>query len=188
MASMTVSPHSTRESLKRTRMVASPIDSGFPVINEDASARLIKRRCIPQDVPCEDDLPKYTQRQFEYIEQVKISDLNRLRTECEQILLRKDKEMQEMRIALDRLRETCMGQAKEFEKIQAENKILRRAVTIQNQQKEEATQENAALKQLAVQAADHIKRLEQTNYALRVHLHTSSNDHGTSSHFSPDVY
>ncbi|RHX98068.1 hypothetical protein DYB37_004009 [Aphanomyces astaci] len=169
-------------------MVTSPIDSGFPVLSEDAS-RMIKRRCFPQVAPSEDDLPKYSQRQFEYMEQAKHADLNRLRTECEQILLRKEKDMQEMRVEFDRLREMCMGQAKEFEKIQAENKILRRAVTIQNQQKEEATQENVALKQLAHQAADHIKRLEQTNYALRVHLHTSSaGGAAASSHFSSDVY
>ncbi|KAF0693889.1 Aste57867_15183 [Aphanomyces stellatus] len=168
-------------------MIASPMDATFPVMNEEAP-RLIKRRCFQQELSNEDDLPKYSQRQFEYLDQAKQADMNRLRTECEQILMRKEKDMHEMRVEFERLREMCMVQAKELEKVQGENKILRRAVTIQNQQKEEASQENMVLKQLATQAADHIKRLEQTNYALRVHLHTSTGTPSASGHFSSDVY
>ncbi|KAH9127864.1 hypothetical protein AeMF1_001904 [Aphanomyces euteiches] len=169
---MTVSPCPPRESLKRGRMVSSPIDGPFPILNEEG-ARMIKRRCFQQEMTGEDDLPKYSQRQFEYLEQVKQAELNRLRTECEQIILRKDKDIQNMHAEYDRLREMTMAQAKELEKVHGENKILRRAVAIQNQQKEEATQENTMLKQLTHQAAEHIKRLEQTNYALRVHLQTN---------------
>ncbi|KAG9415185.1 hypothetical protein AC1031_008622 [Aphanomyces cochlioides] len=75
---MTVSPCPPRESLKRGRMVSSPIDGPFPILNEEG-ARMIKRRCFQQEMTSEDDLPKYSQRQFEYLEQVKQAELNRLR-------------------------------------------------------------------------------------------------------------
>ncbi|EEY58127.1 uncharacterized protein PITG_00742 [Phytophthora infestans T30-4] len=71
--------------------------------------------------------------------------------------------------------ERVAAQASDAARLQGENKLLKRAVAIQNQQKEEVQNENNALKQLATQAAEHMKRLEQANYTLRVHLQTSTN-------------
>ncbi|OQR89578.1 hypothetical protein ACHHYP_06196 [Achlya hypogyna] len=178
-----VAPPREPTSLKRTRMIESP----FVDMDVDSS-RLMKRRCFQQEPAHEDDLPKYSQRQFEYLDQAKQAEVSRLRAEFEHIMMRKEKELQDMRVEHDRLRQICTDQAKEAEKVQAENKILRRAVAIQNQQKEEATTENGMLKQLAHQAAEHIKRLEQTNYALRVHLQTSTGSNGSANTFSSDVY
>jgi len=48
--------------------------------------------------------------------------------------------------------------------------------------------ENHALKQLATQTAEHMKRLEQANYTLRVHLQTSNNAGLGHPQQPPDVY
>ncbi|OQR89490.1 hypothetical protein THRCLA_22681 [Thraustotheca clavata] len=181
-----VAPPRESVSLKRTRLHS--METAFLGDVDLESTRLMKRRCFQQEPPHEDDMPKYSQRQFEFLEQTKQADMARLRAEFDNFVMRKEKEMHEMRIEYERMRGVCTEQARELEKIQGENKILRRAVAIQNQQKEETSQENAVLKQLAHQAADHIKRLEQTNYALRVHLQTSTGLIGSSDTFSPDVY
>jgi small-conductance mechanosensitive channel len=126
---------------------------------------------------------------MDYFDQVKQAELARLRTEYEQFILKKEQEMNHFKQQIVFLHEKNVAQEKEMEKNLQENKILKRAVTIQNQQKEECQQENIMLKSLAQQAAEHIKRLEQTNYALRVHLQTSTTsqiDHHTNS--PPDVF
>lgn len=77
----------------------------------------------------------------------------------------------------------------EVDKLNAENKILRKAVTIQNGQKEGALREIAHWKNSTEQANLHIKKVEQSNYALRVHLQAleTSNAPHFRSH-QPDVY
>ncbi|EEY68714.1 uncharacterized protein PITG_21906 [Phytophthora infestans T30-4] len=87
-----------------------------------------------------------------------------------------------------RLWERVDAQASDAARLQGENKLLKRAVAIQNQQKEEVQNENNALKQLATQAAEHMKRLEQANYTLRVHLQTSTNAGLGHQQQPPDVY
>ncbi|EQC39386.1 hypothetical protein SDRG_03588 [Saprolegnia diclina VS20] len=179
-----IAPPRETMSLKRTRMMETPFLGDMEV----ESARSMKRRCFQQEPPHEHDLPKYSQRQFEFLDQAKQAEMSRLRSEFEHIMMSKENELNDLRMERERLRHVCTEQAKEAEKIQAENKLLRRAVTIQNQQKEDATQENNVLKQIATQAAEHIKRLEQTNYALRVHLQASTGSNGSANTFSSDVY
>lgn len=101
--------------------------------------------------------------------------------------MKRDVEFQRLRQELMAMHERLQHQDKDAERLNGENRLLKRAITIQNQQKEEAQQESNMLKGLATQAAEHIKRLEQANYTLRVHLQTS-----TSSSYSqqqpPDVF
>ncbi|TMW64308.1 hypothetical protein Poli38472_012930 [Pythium oligandrum] len=135
------------------------------------------------------DVPKYTQRHVDYFEQVKQAEIARIRAEYEQYIMKKDVEFQQCRQELGRLQEHAQHQDKELHRLHEENKLLKRAVNIQNQQKGEIQQENTVLKSLATQAAEHIKRLEQTNYALRVHLQTSTSSGRSSDHsHPPDVY
>ncbi|KAF1318501.1 hypothetical protein FI667_g13900, partial [Globisporangium splendens] len=133
------------------------------------------------------DVAKYTQRHVEYFEQAKQAEIARIRAEYEQFILKKEVEFQQCRHELARVHESTQSKDKEIERLHSENKLLKRAITIQNQQKEECQQENVVLRNLATQAAEHIKRLEQSNYALSVHLQTSTST--SSEHFQPpDVF
>lgn len=102
--------------------------------------------------------------------------------------MKKELELQSCRRELQQALGAAQAKDKDVERLAGENKLLKRAITIQNQQKEECQQENAVLRNLATQAAEHIKRLEQSNYALSVHLQTSTSS-AASSHFQPpDVF
>ncbi|KAG7401513.1 hypothetical protein PHYBOEH_000571 [Phytophthora boehmeriae] len=153
-----------------------------------------KKRCRvgessgADDVSDDADVAKYSQRHVEYFEQVKQAEIGRIRAEYEQLLLRKDVDFQRLRQELQHSHERGNHQDRELERLHGENKLLKRAIAIQNQQKDECQQENNALKQLATQAADHIKKLEQANYTLRVHLQTSTSS-GMGHHLQPpDVF
>lgn len=134
------------------------------------------------------DVPKYTQRHVDYFEQVKQAEIARIRAEYEQYIMKKETETQQLRHELMRLQEVASTQDRDGQRLVNENKLLKRAITIQSQQKEECQQENVMLKSLAAQAADHIKKLEQTNYALRVHLQTSTSAGRGHTAANPDVY
>ena len=79
-------------------------------------------------------------------------------------------ELERLNKELCNARETLGSQTEAMTKIESENKLLKRAITIQNQQKEQLTEENRQVKQMAEQVLERLKRAEQTNYALRVHL------------------
>jgi len=78
----------------------------------------------------------------------------------------------------------------ELMKLQEENKILKKAVHLQNSKSKELEKSFNCQQQSLSQAAEHIKRLEQTNYALRVHLEANSTPQSFSSFEQrpPDVF
>ncbi|CAN0083775.1 unnamed protein product, partial [Sphacelaria rigidula] len=93
-----------------------------------------------------------------------------------------------------RLRDGVGMYQKELERLTSENRILKRAVGIQNNKGKEVCQlENQLhnLQQTAGQAAEYIKRLEQTNYALSVRVQAMGNS-GSNDFLGgqrpPDVY
>lgn len=134
------------------------------------------------DGPDEADVAKYSQRHVEYFEQVKQAEIARIRAEYEQFILKKEAEFRH------ETQQRAAQQAGEVARLQGENKLLKRAVNIQNEQNQAMEQENTALKQLATQAAEHIRRLEQANYTLRVHLQTSTSAGLGHQQQPPDVY
>ncbi|CAN0054953.1 unnamed protein product [Ectocarpus sp. 13 AM-2016] len=69
-----------------------------------------------------------------------------------------------------RLKEGMGMFQKELERLSAENRILKRAVGIQNTKGKELEGQLHGLQQAAGQAAEYVKRLEQTNYALSVRV------------------
>lgn len=140
-----------------------------------------------EDAADDADVAKYSQRHVEYFEQVKQAEIARIRAEYEQFIMKKEADFQRLGQELQHTQERAVHQANDVARLQGENKLLKRAVAIQNQQKEEVQQENNALKQLATQAAEHMKRLEQANYTLRVHLQTSTSA-AIGHHQPPDVY
>ncbi|CAM9667941.1 unnamed protein product [Ectocarpus sp. 6 AP-2014] len=74
-----------------------------------------------------------------------------------------------------RLKEGVGMFQKELERLSAENRILKRAVGIQNTKGKELEGQLHGLQQAAGQAAEYVKRLEQTNYALSVRVQAMGN-------------
>ncbi|TDH68121.1 hypothetical protein CCR75_005424 [Bremia lactucae] len=143
----------------------------------------------PQDeIAVDADTAKYSQRHVEYFEQAKQSEIARIKAEYEQFIMKRDAEFQRLGQELEHSQERVAYQANDIVRLQSENKVLKRAVAIQNQQKEEVLSENNALKELATQAAEHMRRLEQANFTLRVHLQTSTNAGFGHQYQPPDVY
>lgn len=195
------SRHVSSESFELSRSKRYRGLEGVSATEESAAAEAAK------------DVPKYTQRHVEYFEQAKQAEIARIRyarwsyflcegpgpgiycdssrlvcrAEYEQFILKKEGEFQNCRHELLQLHVSTESKDKDLERLNGENKLLKRAITIQNQQKEECQQENTMLRNLATQAAEHIKRLEQSNYALSVHLQTSTST--STGHFQPpDVF
>ena len=86
------------------------------------------------------------------------------RQEYEQIILKKDSDFQSLVIELQRLR----GIEEECGHLKAENKVLKRAVGIQNKQHSDMKEEFCKLQQLHQQLIDYASELERANYALQV--------------------
>ncbi|CAN0275329.1 unnamed protein product, partial [Pylaiella littoralis] len=74
-----------------------------------------------------------------------------------------------------RLKEGLGMYQKELERLASENRILKRAVGIQNTKGKELEGQLHGLQQAGGQAAEYIKRLEQTNYALSVRVQAMGN-------------
>lgn len=121
---------------------------------------------------CEDenDIPRYTQRQIQFIEHQKSVELQKLRQDFQAFIQKKEAENHALAAEKGKFCERMVAQQKEIDRVLAENNILKKAVAIQQKKVEGSTAENTALKHGLHQAAEHIKRLEQSNYALQVHL------------------
>ncbi|CAM9510550.1 unnamed protein product [Ascophyllum nodosum] len=74
-----------------------------------------------------------------------------------------------------RLKSSVGMYQKEVERLSGENRILRRAVGIQNTKGKEVEGQLHSLQQATAQAAEYVKRLEQTNYALSVRVQAMGN-------------
>lgn len=75
-------------------------------------------------------------------------------------------------------------------KVEAENKILKRAVTIQQERGNQMNAELEGARQFKVQADDRIRRLEQMNLTLQYQLQANSSSAGNDfmGMRPPDVY
>ena len=88
---------------------------------------------------------------------------------------------------LEQLRSLSAQRDAELTKVNEENRILKQAVRVQHGQAEklrgEIEQKHRndiqAFINAGMQAAEHIRRLEQTNYALRAHLEQMAPPHST---------
>jgi hypothetical protein len=128
------------------------------------------------------DQPQYSARTLE-------AELSKVRAECCAHIAEKEAGMAAAAGAV----------AADLERTQAENRILKRAVTIQNTRCKEVEGQLGALQAAAVQAAEYVKRLEQTNYALGMRVqqmdagqqHSSQGSGGGGffgGHRPPDVF
>lgn len=78
----------------------------------------------------------------------------------------------------------------DHEKIQKENKLLRRAVNIQQDRQNQAENEIKAAHEFRAGAQGQIKKLEQVILSLRYHLQAQQPSYGNDfmGHRPPDVY
>jgi hypothetical protein len=128
------------------------------------------------------DQPQYSARTLE-------AELSKVRAECRAHIAEKEAGMVAAAGAV----------AADLERTQAENRILKRAVTIQNTRCKEVEGQLSSLQAAAMQAAEYVKRLEQTNYALGMRVqqmdagqqHSSQGSGGGGffgGHRPPDVF
>ncbi|RMX67463.1 hypothetical protein DD238_001294 [Peronospora effusa] len=168
MASIAASPVCPNGLKKRSRLNES-LD-----LIRNKRQRCVVDTNIQHDNNDDADVAKYSQRHVEYFEHMKQAEIARIKTECDQLMMKKELDFQRLAHELQSTQNQVTCQTNEMVRLEGENRLLKRAVAIQNQQKEEVLQENKTLKQLATQAAEHMKRLEQANYTLRVHLQANT--------------
>lgn len=129
------------------------------------------------------EMPQFSQRQVD-------EQLQRLRSEYTAFSSRREEQMREAGAELARLAAAFTASQRELEKSSGENKILRRAVTIQNTRCRELEGQLTTAQQAASAAGDHIRRLEQANYAMALRI--GSIGVGAGGEFTqrgpPDVY
>ncbi|CAM9389061.1 unnamed protein product [Chrysoparadoxa australica] len=113
--------------------------------------------------------PMYTHRELEH-------ELHKQNLEFSVAMSRKEEEVKQITAAF----ESCR---KETEKAEGENKLLKKAVVFHSNKSRELESQLQPLQQAAVQAANYIRRLEQTNYALSLRL-SSMDQPGNTHHNS----
>ncbi|KAI9914537.1 hypothetical protein PsorP6_007847 [Peronosclerospora sorghi] len=182
MASIAASPVYPSGLKKRSRLGDS-----FDLSRKKRPKRWVGESSGSDDALDDVDVAKYSQRHVDYFEQRKAAELARVRSEYDQLLVKKDAQVQQLHHEVHETHARVTHQERELVRLQGENKLLKRAVAIQKQQKDDVERENHALKHLAAQAADHMKRLEQANYTLRVHLQASTSA-AIGQYSPPDVF
>ena len=137
-----------------------------------------------------DEPQLFTQQQVDFFEQKKKAEMAKICCEYDQLVWKKDQAQAQLSAELDQTKHVVSLQAQGLEKLSQENQILKRAVGIQNQQKVQAQAEMGQLQARLTQAIDQIRKLEQTNYALKVHLQSNDSMSGNNTTFfpPPNVY
>lgn len=140
------------------------------------------KRCrIPGAAAAEEenvDIPMYSTRQMQQFEGMKNAEMERLREEAQRYVAGKDEELRAKTEEAQLLLAAATAQKGEIDRLQHENGILKQGVRIQSaavervrgEGEERHASEREAFGRAALQAAEHIRRLEQANYALRVQL------------------
>lgn len=106
------------------------------------------------------------------------SIITSMQTECQLLLSNKDEEMRRMKGDHDHFAQQITG---ELHHCQEENKLLKRAILLQDGKLRDLTQQHNKLQQLASSAAEHIVRLEDKHRVLIDELNRikfSSFNHG----------
>uniref|UniRef100_A0A7S2HUR9 Uncharacterized protein n=1 Tax=Octactis speculum TaxID=3111310 RepID=A0A7S2HUR9_9STRA len=163
---------------KRRRLHELNMDPADLFENERSDLSRVKRSRVQQNQDENSDMPVYSLRQMQFMEQRKDSEMNRLRHEMEQHCMQKLEEAKRKCDELENIRLHSSQQEQELGKIREENRILKQAVRLQHNNAEKtrteieakARSEIQAIVNVGVQAAEHIRQLEQANYTLRAHL------------------
>lgn len=113
-----------------------------------------------------------------------------LRAEFESSINQKDSEILSLHSAAQQMERAFSEIQKERSVVDAENKILKRAVAIQDTRQKELAGQNQQLQHVLAQAAEHISNLERSNRELRLSIENRG-QYSTNSNYNyrpPDVY
>jgi thioesterase domain-containing protein len=111
--------------------------------------------------------------------------------DLERVVETQSNEIEYLKTAKANLESSLASLKSEQEKTLHENRILKRAVTIQQERQNHASNDLEAARQYKVQAEENIRRLEQMILSLRYHLsaqHHPANDFMGFPPQPPDVY
>ena len=111
--------------------------------------------------------------------------------ELQQMVEQQSTEIQRLKSEKESVESSASQLSAQHAKVEHENKILKRAVAIQQERGQQMTAELEGARQFKVEAEDRIRRLEQMNLTLQYQLQansTSGNDFMGFSPRPPDVY
>uniref|UniRef100_A0A7S2WWK1 Uncharacterized protein n=1 Tax=Rhizochromulina marina TaxID=1034831 RepID=A0A7S2WWK1_9STRA len=173
--------HFASETAKRRRLCELSNHDAHPRPAEDRSLARAAKRCRMEAVVDENgDMPIYSQRQMDEVQQSKLAELAQMQHQCGAALAGKDEILQQAQAELEELR----ARLTEQERLTHENKLLKRAVAIQHnagekmrEMEEKHRQEIKVFLDAGVQASEYIRRLEQTNFTLKAHLQQMTAPH-----------
>jgi hypothetical protein len=123
------------------------------------------------------------------MEQYHQSVVMSLKTEHQMAMNRKEQELQHLRHEHQQLINRCQEMTKEHNACLEENRVLKRAVAIQDNKYRELSNTNQQMQQVMALAAEHVAKLEQANRELTALVHAC--EHGSFGGFPPgppDVY
>jgi len=86
------------------------------------------------------------------------------------IISQQNSEIDRNKTEKEKIRREAQKLSDTFEKVSNENRILKRAVAIQQERNTQAVVESEGLKKLNSQAAEHIQRCEREILMLRAHV------------------
>ena len=110
--------------------------------------------------------------------------------ELQQVIEQQATEIEQHKAEKEATRATSAGLSSQNEKVENENRILKRAVTIQQERQHQMNSELDAARRFKIEAEDRIRRLEQMNLSLQYQLQTMNSCSGNDfmRHHPPDVY
>lgn len=127
----------------------------------------------------------------EQIQRYHESVVTSLRMEQQMLVARKDQEIQQIMLENQRLNSQCLAMRMEHNQCLEENKLLKKAVAIQDGRFRELSANYDQLQNVMAMAAEHIANLEKNNRELSAQLSNMSYS-GSFGHFPPggppDVY
>jgi len=157
---------------------ALPVESSFKKSRRHSSMM------VENDIP-DPSLSFCSKGQFEMYDKQKEMEVERLRSDFTSALAQKDRDFQQINQANSLLHQEITALKSTMEKMGNENRILKKAVNIQNNKGKELELELMNAKKFCVEREEYIKRLEQINYALKVHLGQGSMIESALNHNQP---
>lgn len=121
------------------------------------------------------DIPRYSQRDMLKFQHEHESTISSMRSELDRVVHIKAQEVDDVRNKFNSAMECLCNCQQHNAKLDEENKILKRAVAIQENRQKEQTTVNQQLRDALYQALEHISGLERTNNSLKEMFRRSSN-------------
>lgn len=120
------------------------------------------------------DIPRYSQRDMQKFQHEHNCTIASIRSDFEKAIHEKTREMDDIRNKFNVAMEGFCSCQQQNVRLEEENKILKRAVAIQENRQKEQNNTNQQLRDALYQALEHIAGLERTNNNLKEMFRRSS--------------